>query len=379
MEFFSSKDNNIGEKRDVAFQTVVGIRDAVSIATRKSQPPTYEQSLRLIHDLDPDLYETFNNILSEKNDSDLVKYFKEEAALQTQISGKTIDASELMSKEIKRLNNLMIRAQAKNQDIKNIKRRIAQLYSGIENLKPRSFTENAILVRDFSQLDRSFLGDKIISEYKYVDYALPRDRFLRLRLLHPDKEEHISGADLLYEQYNLKTNQVRFLFLQYKTWDDGIIYFSQHQNLIPQLKKMEKMLCNSKCCDSPDQESDLIDFRMPYCSGFLRPTDKLQHEKAKMVSSGLHIPICNAIQLSENNLKLEKIKLKDISPNHYIFEKLFNLNLVGSRWMDIYDVEDFYKEKGILDSENTIKIYAREIIKDKLINFKEYDGDELPF
>lgn len=285
MDFFKNEDNSEEIKRDIAFQTITSIRDAISIASRKSHPPTYEQSLRIIHDIDPELYEEFDNILTEKNENDIVKYYKEEAKLQSQITEKNIDAADLINTEINRLKELMTNAEAKKQDTKHIKRRIAQLYSGLQNLEPRKVSENAILVKDFSQTKRKFLGDEIASDYKYVDYALPRDRFLRIRLLHPDKEEHVSGADLVYEQYNILTDEVRFLFLQYKTWDDGTIYISQHKNLIPQLKKLENVLCKSNCCDKPIDNTDLTDFRLPYCTAFLRPTDKLQHQNSKMVSS----------------------------------------------------------------------------------------------
>lgn len=53
--------------------------------------------------------------------------------------------------------------------------------------------------------------------------------------------------------------------------------------------------------------------------------------------------------------------------------------MVGSRWMNISDAEEFYKEKGILETNDTLKIYARELIKDKTSNFNDEFDDELPF
>lgn len=375
MEFFK-KDNDINDdlKRDVAFQAVVGMRDAVSLATRKGQPPSYEQSLRLYNDLDPEIYNDFDQLLAEKNDNDIVKLYREEAKLQTSVAGRQIDPADLINNEIDRLKKLKSKASVSSDDVKYINRKIAQLYGGLENLKPRHLTENAILTRDFAQVDRSqVFGEKILSDYKHVDYALTRDRFLRLRLLHPDKEEHITGADLIYEQYDLTTNQIRFVFLQYKTWEDGVLYFSQHKNLQPQLEKLKQTLCDCNFCTAPTNSTELIDYRMPYCSGFLRPTDKLQHKGSKMVSSGLHIPACNALKLAIETTKIEKKGLRNKTPNHYIFEKLFNLNLVGSRWLDIDQTEEFYKSKKILDPDDTIKLYAREFIKSKVKDDEESD------
>ncbi|UOE50346.1 hypothetical protein MTO98_04575 [Mucilaginibacter sp. SMC90] len=378
MFFFYDDGLDEDKKRDIAFQTVVGIRDTINLAKKQQQPATYEQSLRLIYDLDPELYRDFDRILTEKNDNDIVKLYREEAKLQSEISGKKIEPEDLIEKEIDRLKTLKSDAEAKLQDVKHINRRIAQLYSAIENLKPRHLTENAILIRDFAQLDHSTVfGEKIMSDYKYVDYVLQKDRFLRLRLLHPDREEHITGADLIYEQYDLINNKVRFVFLQYKTWDNsGILYFSQHENLKPQLLKLKTTLCDCEFCDPPISED--FNYRMPYCCAFLRPTDKLQIKNSKMVSSGLLIPVCKSLVYSDKQIKLDKRELKYETLNHYVFEKMFNNNLLGSRWFDADDVEEFYKEKLILESHDTLKIYAREFVNSKVPVLLD-DNDEPPF
>lgn len=372
MDFFENEENSEESKRDIAFQTLVSIRDVVSIAQKKQQPPTYEQAFRLLYDLDEELYNEFDKILSEKNDNDIVKLYKEEALLQSN-SGNKIEPAELIEKEIDRLKGLKKQTNSTKEQTKYINRRISQLYGALENLKPRHLTENAILVRDFAQLDRSKLfGEKIFEDYKFVDYALPSDRFLRLRLLHPDKEEHITGADLIYEQYNVVNEQVRFLFLQYKTWQDGVIYFSQHQSLKPQLVKLQNILCNKSYCK--EELLSTPKFRFPCCSGFLRPTDKLQRQNSKMVSSGIHIPVCKALEIAKTNSKIEKRSLAKEYPNHYIFERLFNLGLVGSKWFDLEDVESFYKEQQILQESDTLKIYAREFINSKESS-NDFDDD----
>lgn len=70
-------------------------------------------------------------------------------------------------------------------------------------------------------------AEKFFETDNYVDYKIAKDRFLRIRLLHPDKAEHILGADLIYEQYDVDTEKVRIAVLQYKTWENGVLYFSQ--------------------------------------------------------------------------------------------------------------------------------------------------------
>ena len=260
-----------------------------------------------------------------------------------------------------------------------IKNKLISLYAALENIKPRSVNENAVLLRDFSQVDRSSVfGEKLFSDHKFIDYELSRGRILRLRLLHPDQGEHLTGADLVYEQYDLATHKVRFLFLQYKTWINGTIYFSQNKSLPFQLEKLKKTLCDNNFCNKHDNPNN-IEYRFPYCCGFLRPTDKLQHRASKMVSSGLHIPVCNALKHIEVSNKLVKKEIKDSTLNHLVFEKLFNQNLIGSRWLDIDEVESFYKGRGILEADEKLKIYAREIIDTRKKEWVETTDEEMPF
>lgn len=354
------------ESRDIAFQTIVGMRDALSLATKKQQPPTYEQALDIFYDLDVDLYNDVCKLISGKNDNDIVKYFREEAKLKSIIENKQFEPEELINQEIERLNLLKAKANLPKDEIKFIQRRVAQLYSGLENLKPRNLSENRILNRDYSKIDRShYFAEKTFENDFYVDYELPSDRILRIRLLHPDAPEHVTGADLIYEQYDLENDKVRFVFLQYKTWDEGVIYFSNPKNLIPQLEKLKATLCDSGFCRKPDKEEIIEKYRFPYCCGFLRPTDKLQNSDSKMISSGLHLPICRVLESVETTNKLEKRILKTNSLNHKHFEELFNLNIIGSRWLDLEEVEDFYREKKIIQNEDTIKIFAREFIEKK--------------
>lgn len=361
MDFFNDEQKSSEDKRNIAFQTVSAVRDAVSIASHKPLPPTYEQSLRLIHDLSPELYEQFDKLLNEKNDSEFVRFYKEKAsAMWTE--EKSIDAADLMAADKLELEGL-VRNTTNTDNLKNLKKRILQLQIGIDNLKPRRLTENAILLRDVTQFDRTELFGQVIKrDYKVVDYALKDDRSLRLRLLHPDNEEHITGADLIYEQYDVETNKIKFLFMQYKTWEDNKIYFS-NGNILDQLNKLKKTLCDCSYCDY--NKSGDRQFKFPPCAGFLRPTDKLQNNNSKMISSGVHIPVCKALEISESSKKLEKKHLRREYPNHYIFERLFNLDLVGSDWYEIHELEELYKNSEIMNSTETLKIYTTEFIDSK--------------
>lgn len=364
MSFLKELKQDEDKRRNIAFQTIVGLRDALGLATKKQQPPTYEQSLAILYDLNEDFYNDVCDLISSKNDNDTVKYYKEEATLQSTIEQRQIIPEDLIKKEINRLTNLKREANLPKEDIRFIERKIAQLYAGLENLTPRKLSENRILNRDHFLVDRShYFAEEIFKDDFHIDYKLANRKILRLRLLHPDTPEQLTGADLIYEQYDNVNNKIRFIFLQYKTWDKGSIYFSQHKNLLPQMEKMHNSLCENGFCDKPDKQEIIEKYRFPYCCGFLRPTDKLQSNNSKMISSGLYIPVCAVRELSKTLKCLKKNELKTNTLNHKHFEELFNLNIIGSRWLDVDEVEDFYKEKGIIQDNTTLKIYAREIFE----------------
>lgn len=364
MRYFEDNTINEGERRDIAFQAVVGIRDAISLAVKQQQPPTYEQVLGILYDLDPDLYNDVCRLIIAKNDNDIVKYYREEARLQSIAENKEIKPALLIHNEIGRLKELTQKARIPEEEIKFIQKRIAQLYSGLKNLEPRRLSENRILNRDYSKVDRSsYLAEKEFENDFYIDYALPSKRTLRIRLLHPDEAEHVTGADLVYEQYDCVKRCARFVFLQYKTWEDGCIYFSQHKNLESQLLKMKKVLCDNGFCKEVSTVGNIRDYRFPYCCGFLRPTDKLQHDDSKMLSSGLHLPVCRALEIARDSTKIEKNNLKDNCLSHKHFEELFNLNMIGSRWIGFDELEQFYKRSLVIQNHETIKIFARELIE----------------
>jgi len=364
MKIFSDNSEE-GEKRDIAFQAISAMRDTMSIARRKPQHITYEQSLRIYADLDPEIYEEFDKLVSEKNQNERSRLFIEQAQVLTETTGKTVTPDELVEKEIKKYKEL--KKNAKKGQTRRISQEISALEAVLENLKPRYLSEHAIIVNDFTQIDRTKLfGEKTFAAVKHVEYSLSKERLIRIRLLHPDKPEHLTGADLVYEQIDTINERVRFLFMQYKTWDDNVIYFSSHRNLLPQLQKMEKLLCkhSNKYCEFRSSTS-LDNFRMPYCSGFLRPTDKLQFKKSKMISSGMHLPVCAALEIYKTQKKFEKDFLKNVLPDHYIFERLFALGLVGSRWIDYEEAEVLYQKNGILDEGQNLTIHAREFVREE--------------
>jgi hypothetical protein len=349
------------EKADMAFQATVAVRDALNISRNKQQPPTYEHAIRLFYELDPDIYYEVTKLLNKKNESEIVKLYREKAALESLKRGKEIDAKDLIHEDISEFRQLKSQPNVTSEKTKHIDSRITQLNSALINLEPRHLSENSILNRDSTLAKRGNLpSETLFSDYGFTDFKLSKDRYLRVRLLHPDKAEHMTGADLLYEQVDIENNRIKLLFLQYKTWEEGVIYFSSSKSLSEQISKMKRVICDCNYCEPP--KSDYDRFRFPFCSAFLRPTDKLQFSNNKMLSSGLYIPVCKVNDIKENQVKLSKNELKHTSLNHYIFDDIFNLGFTGSRWLTIEEAEEFYKSNNILSKRESLVLHTKEFI-----------------
>ncbi len=356
MNFFNNKNVAEEERRNIAFQIMVANRDLLEIAVKRSQPPTYENSIGLLNEIAPDLYNDFTELLSRKNESELIQYFNEDAEIQTKETNKTVTASELIDVEIEKLKK-----KSESDPTKRVvKKKLLEHIVAREKMEPVRLTENRILNRDFNKIDRSTYAEKHFVDDFYTDFKLKNSDILRIRFLHPDSDEHITGADLIYEQYDLAKKKVRIVFLQYKTWENNVIYKSQTKNLIPQLEKLEKILCKNKLCHSSEGNKTSNRYRFPYCSAFLRPTDKIQENDSKLMSSGFHLPVCSASKMLEKDGKIEKKSIKEEAFKSHIFEELFNSNMIGSRWIDIDKIEEIYKENDIFEKSDRIRLYAQE-------------------
>lgn len=94
---------------------------------------------------------------------------------------------------------------------------------------------------------------------------------------------------------------------------------------------------------------------------FLKPTDKLQDPK-KLITSGYHLPICKVDKLKKKATKeyiLSEMSIKNQSLKTSTFEELFDTEMIGSRWMDIAELESFYKQNKVLEPNERIILYAR--------------------
>lgn len=360
MSYFSDKDYSEDERRNNAYQAVNAVREAISLAKRTHQPVTYEQTLDIINDLNPSLYEEVTTLLARKNESDMVKYFKEKALAQS-TDDNEVNPIKLIEEELEELEAIVQQDTSK----RFLNKRIFDYKNALEYFQPRKVSEHKILNADFYLAERpSFQISKTLYENEeFKDYELPGGKILRLRLLHPDKPEHIIGADLIYEQFNLKTNQARFLVLQYKTWNTKSLNLSSG-NIGLQFEKLDKTLCKSGYCSNYDGEGSNRGYRFPFCSAFLRPTSYIASADSKLVSTGIHVPICEVLKIKENQKSLTSENIKGKAVSYKIFDELYTEQMLGSRWLTFDELHEFYNSKDLLSYQDRIRVHAQEVKPD---------------
>lgn len=365
-DFFSNENFSEEERRDFAFQTVNAIRESVTLAKNSTLPITYEFAFSIIYDLDQSLYHSIVSLLVSKNENEIVKYYKEKAEGLSTVD-EVVEPIDLIQNE---LDELEIILSKKNENNTYLKKRKFGLVAAKEYFAPRTQSEHKSLNHDFYLRTRDdYFGKPLYETDNFKDYKISKDKVLRLRLLHPDRDEAILGVDMVYEHFDLLNKRVRFAHMQYKTWNNNVLYESSSSNMRAQLEKMKNNICDSNFCKGPDGNRG--EYRFPYCSAFLRPTSKLQNAESKLVTTGFHVPLCQTLTLLEKDGKLTKQTIKDKSIKGNIFEELFISNIAGSRWISIELLEDFYEAKGINSNLNSIRIHAQEVD-----TFSEYEKNK---
>lgn len=321
---------------------------------------TYDNALDFGGEAYPELLGKDVSLLKRERESDTTKEYRQKAKYSSIRDGIDIEAIDLVKADIDEYEELLSVAenQKENTRIDQLKRKLKQLWKSKEELEPEEHSEHQMIFRDVYNADRVI--PSLTQGKGYRDFELPNSNVMRLRVLHPDKIEHITGADLIYERHNPHKETVSIVAVQYKIWKNKKLYLSD-ERMLEQINKMKSFFCDRCVCKNKE---DINEYRFPYCSAFIRPTDKLQKPDQKFLSSGEHLPICKINECKsygERNAELlEYQNIKGTSLSSEMFEFLFNKGKIGSRELSYDELLELYSDFLEEASKDRVVIYAQE-------------------
>lgn len=341
---------------DAEWVTVSAMREAASIAQKGKRATTYNEAFWLSQELYPSLFNPEDSLLLRQSESDTTREFRQMAEAQSRSKGIDVDPLQLVIDEIEKYGELVNGTSQNDQ----LRRRLGKLYKAREELTPVRRTENELIFNDVINTEREF---PVSSRGRnYTEYQLDKARVLRIRVLHPDIPEQITGADVIYEHYWDKKEVVRLAAIQYKIWENRKLNIDDRA--AKQLERLHNTFCVRGHCNQPEHTKRDRAFRLPYCSAFLRPTDRLQHINSQRVSSGYHIPICVVNRLhagdSGTTRQIESSIFRSEAVTHKVFEEMFNTNMLGSGYLTYDELEQLYKDTKVLESHERVIIHCQE-------------------
>lgn len=350
------------ERLDSEWMMLNAVRDTIRIAAKgDSAKSTYDKAFSLGGALYPDLLGEDVSLLRRSRESDTTREYRQKAELLGLQHNKAVTPLALLKEDITEYEELIKIAGRNREDRKQsdqLKKRLVLLRKARDELDTSRHSENQLIFRDAYNVERNFPA--MFQGKGWRDFRLPDERYLRIRVLHPDVPERISGVDIIYENHDLADQVVSLVAVQYKIWEGRVLYLND-KRLRNQLKKMESFVCSNSACGGPPEETN---YRFPYCAGFLRTTDRIQYSDQSLISTGEHIPICKidswATHGPANAPVLEYSAIRGRSLSHEVFENLFNSGKIGSRPFNYPELEDLYSKFQIIENPDRVIIYSQE-------------------
>ena len=362
-EYFESDRFTAEEKANTAFQIVTGMRDVLNVALKGTYVPTYEKAIAYIKDISPNIHNAIVSHLPDKNESDLAQRFREEAEAEFEeedVSQLQVDdiAVRNINAAIDRCNEIIQKNSVASKEVKANKSYKRQLIKAIKSFITRDLNEHEVLMHDFTAVDRPGI-ELIAREFDRQDYRMYDGKVLRIYMAHPNSIEQTLGVDVIYECYDLTLGLVRFTNLQYKTWKLSHLDFDEREER--QLKRLENNNCRCNHCALPQAYGSISPYRFPYCAAFVRPTNRVMAKGSKMKTMGDHVPLCKLNELRAGGSPISKQLIQANSLTQQSFEEAFNKFHVGSRWMEVGDLEQFYAKRKLKDMADNVRIIVQEI------------------
>lgn len=342
---------------DSEWVTVNALRELIRLATRGDHSKaTYNHALELGAQICPALLGKEVSLLQRSRESDVTREYRQRAEAMTRKSGKEVSAVSILEADISEYRDLLTTAKG-NQQTDQLRRRLKSLKQFREELVPLRHSENQLIFRDAYNANHQMPSPKM--GHGFRDFTLPDENIMRLRVFHPDRPEHLSGADLIYEKHDAKNQTASLVAVQYKIWDDRRLLLSDTR-MSKQLDRLRAFTCKTDLCVS----NDTYHFRFPFCAAFLRPTDRLQNPDQTLISSGEHLPICQIDRCSRESARAAKMihyeDIRNVSLSQDVFEHLFSNGKIGSRTLSFVELEKLYEQFEISADSDRILIHAQD-------------------
>lgn len=344
--------------------TLIALRDTLGIALKgaRNRSATYRQAFAIGEILIPQLFDPETSLLNKQKLSETARKYIQMAEANSKIEQRPISPVELIKADIA-LYDKLLEQETLPEDMNLVRRDSINMMSALRELQKRKSSENSLIFTDAYQVTRGLPISGTGRNYR--EYKISDERALRIRVLHPDKAEHATGVDLIYENYWETRNAklVRLTALQYKLWRNKAL--NMDERVEKQLRRMKDTFCDNSICDEGVESRRKGAYRLPYCSAFLRPSEQLQSEDASLLSTGCYVPICVVNKRQQPTLKgnsiLHSKQIRSEAVSHQIFEEMFNTNMLGSRWLTYDELENLYRSCNVLEPDENIVIHAQEL------------------
>ena len=348
---------------DAEWLGATALREALGVGQHSTggKDIPYLDVLEFGQQVAPRLFDPYHSVLAQAQEPRLAREYRRRAEAESALLHRNVTPIKLLTAEMEKLEQLMEARPARELNAV-----VARLRDALGWFEKWPYSEHKIVARDVLTARRIDLPQPTQQPNvytDYVDYPLPYGQALRIRLLHPDRPEHATGADLLFEFCDQAERRARLALVQYKIWDGQVLRFSEAPGLAGQLQRMQRIACAAGICSSEHVEPLPAAYRFPCCAAFLRPTDRLQSPDANLVSSGMHVPACVAqsIPLGETGGRiLRKDPLRSRALSQTAFEELFSRGMIGSNWISYNEVEQMYRDNNIFDATQRIVVHAQE-------------------
>lgn len=343
---------------DAEWVAVSAFRDLLRLGARGDyKKATYNNALNFGGELYPELLGPDTSLLRREREGDTAGEFRQKAKGLSAKRGVEVRALDLVQAEIHEYRDL-VNLEVDKSKVDKLKRRLNQLIGAEKELNPVAHSENQLIFRDAYNADRGI--PTLHTGKGHRDFQLPDGNNLRVRVLHPDKPEHVTGADIIYERHDLRQRAASIVAVQYKIWSEKTLSL-QESRLQDQLGRLATFLCKRGLCQKGEAMSD---YRFPYCAAFLRPTDRLQSPDQTFISTGEHLPICKIEECTaESRTRSPRLNYEDIrevSLSGEIFEILFNRGRIGSRMIGYEQLAQLYSDFSVDSEQDNVIIYAQD-------------------